>query len=130
MGRSQAFHGEAHACRAVRGGVLAGLPQRKRTQNNLYANRGSQFTSRAFRAALRAISAIQRMLGTGQCYDNARMESFFATLKKEKRYKIDTQQIDVAAVKPIILRRIHYDTLRRIYSPNGGYFHCLFSYFI
>ena len=28
--------------------------------------------------------AIQSMSGTGRCYDSARMESFFATLKKEK----------------------------------------------
>ena len=30
------------------------------------------------------------MSGVGKCYDNARMESFFATLKKEKLYRIDT----------------------------------------
>ena len=54
----------------------------------LRSDRGSQFTSAAFRNALARHSAIQSMSGTGRCYDNARMESFFATLKKEKLYKI------------------------------------------
>ena len=50
----------------------------------LHSDRGSQFTSRKFRAVLKAYDAQQSMSGTGRCYDNARMESFFATLKKEK----------------------------------------------
>ncbi len=34
---------------------------------------------------LKKHGAVQCMSGTGKCYDNARMERFFATLKKEKR---------------------------------------------
>ena len=30
--------------------------------------------------------AVQSMSDVGKCYDNARMESFFATLKKENLY--------------------------------------------
>jgi len=30
--------------------------------------------------------------GTGHCYDNARMESIFATLKKEKLFRIRTER--------------------------------------
>ena len=48
----------------------------------LHSDRGSQFTSQAFRAALRHHKFLQSMSGAGRCYDNARMESFFATLKK------------------------------------------------
>jgi len=44
------------------------------------------------------------MSGTGRCYDNARMESFFATLKKEKLYKINTEHYPMAYVKSIIFR--------------------------
>ncbi|MDC7228507.1 MAG: hypothetical protein PQJ61_17225 [Spirochaetales bacterium] len=29
----------------------------------------------------------------GKCYDNARMESFFVTLKKEKLYKMNTRKM-------------------------------------
>ena len=42
------------------------------------------------------------MSGTGRCYDNARMESFFATLKKEKLYKMDTTKMTVEEVKTVI----------------------------
>ena len=86
-----------------------------------HSDRGSQFTSRAFREELNTRGAIQSMSGTGRCYDNARMESFFATLKKEKLYRIDTRHMGRDAVKSIIFRYIHYYNLRRIYSPNGGW---------
>lgn len=61
------------------------------------------------------------MSGVGRCYDNARMESFFATLKKEKLYQMDTTKMMVAEVKTIIFRYIHYYNLRRIYSTNNGW---------
>lgn len=50
----------------------------------LHSDRGSQFTSSKFRDVLAKRGAVQSMSGVGRCYDNARMESFFATLKKEK----------------------------------------------
>ena len=65
--------------------------------------------------------AIQSMSSTGRCYDNTRMESFFATLKKEKIYKIDTKNMSMAEVTTIVYRFIHYYNRRRIYSTNGGY---------
>lgn len=86
-----------------------------------HSDRGSQFTSKLFRKALKKAKAIQSMSGIGRCYDNARMESFFATLKKEKLYKIDTKNMPMNAVKTIIFRYIHYYNRRRIYSTNGGY---------
>ncbi|HCW80969.1 MAG TPA: hypothetical protein DG942_07715 [Ruminococcaceae bacterium] len=54
---------------------------------------GNQFISITFKNALARYCATQSMSGTMRCYDNARMESFFATLKKEKLYKIQTEQI-------------------------------------
>ena len=59
------------------------------------------------------------MSGTGRCYDNARMESFFATLKKEKLYKIKTELLSMETVKTIIFRYIEvYYNRNRIYTPN------------
>lgn len=87
----------------------------------LHSDRGTQFTSKSFRKALKKTNAVQSMSGTGRCYDNARMESFFATLKKEKLYKIDTKNMLMAEVKTIVYRYIHYYNRRRIYSTNGGY---------
>jgi len=87
----------------------------------LHSGRGSQFTSQAFRETLAKHGAIQSMSGTGRCYDNARMESFFATLKKEELYQINTLQMRIVDVKSIIYRYIHYYNLRRIYSTNDGW---------
>lgn len=87
----------------------------------LHSDRGSQYTSNEFRSALKKRHAKQSMSGTGRCYDNARMESFFATLKKEKLYKLNTAEMTVSEVRSVIYRYIAYYNLRRIYSTNGGY---------
>jgi transposase InsO family protein len=88
----------------------------------LHSDRGSQFTSGDFRVALAKYGAIQSMSGTGRCYDNARMESFFATLKKEKLYHIKTMNLPMETVKSIIWRYIEdYYNHRRIYTTNNGY---------
>lgn len=86
----------------------------------LHSDRGSQYTSAMFRECLKKHGAIQSMSVTGRCYDNARMESFFATLKKEKLYKMDTTKMTTDEVKSVIYRYIHYYNLRRIYTTNGG----------
>ena len=86
----------------------------------VHSDRGSQFTSRKFRAALEQYGAIQSMSGTGRCYDNARMESFFATLKKEKLYPIDTRTLTREEVQRVIFRYISYYNLRRITAVNDG----------
>lgn len=86
----------------------------------LHSDRGSQYTSGIFRKTLKKHDAVQSMSGTGKCYDNARMESFFATLKKEKLYRMDTTKMTVDAVRSVIYRYINYYNLRRIYTTNGG----------
>ena len=74
---------------------IAAFEQSCRRQNAygmiFHSDRGSQYTSGDFRASLVKYGATQSMSGTGRCYDNARMESFFATLKKEKLYRIKTE---------------------------------------
>ena len=61
------------------------------------------------------------MNAVGKCYDNARMESFFATLKKEKLYRIDTTKLKKEEVKKIVWRFVIYCNRRRIttINPNG-----------
>ncbi len=87
----------------------------------LHSDRGSQFTSAAFRASLSKYGAVQSMSGTGKCYDNARMESFFATLKKEKIYRINSKKLLMEQVKSIIFRYIMiYYNRQRIYTANPG----------
>jgi putative transposase len=87
-----------------------------------HSDRGSQFTSYAFRESLARYGAIQSMSGTGRCYDNARMESFFATLKKEKLYRLRTERYPMSYVKTVIFRYVMiYYNRQRIYTanPNG-----------
>ncbi|MNI88142.1 hypothetical protein D3C73_1454070 [compost metagenome] len=49
------------------------------------------------------------------------MESFFATLKKEKLYKMNTEQYPMDDIKSIIFRYIMvYYNRQRIYTSNPG----------
>ena len=48
-----------------------------------HSDRGSQYTSDAYRALLADVGATVSMSRTGNCYDNAVTESFFGTLKGE-----------------------------------------------
>jgi len=48
-----------------------------------HSDRGVQYDSLAYRALLKRHGIVQSMSRRGDCYDNAAMESFFATLKTE-----------------------------------------------
>jgi len=48
-----------------------------------HSDRGSQYCSWEYRQMLEALGMKASMSGTGNCYDNAPMESFWATLKTE-----------------------------------------------
>jgi putative transposase len=48
-----------------------------------HSDRGSQYTSGNYQTLLAQAQIAPSMSGTGSCYDNAMMESFFATLKTE-----------------------------------------------
>lgn len=84
-----------------------------------HSDRGSQYTSLAFRSELSRCGMIQSLSGTGHCFDNARMESFFATLKKEKIYQIAAYKLPREQVKTIIFRYIFiYYNRVRVYTRN------------
>jgi putative transposase len=51
-----------------------------------HSDKGCQYTGRAFQRMLAQHHITVSMSGTGQCYDNAAMESFFHTLKTEHVY--------------------------------------------
>ena len=48
-----------------------------------HSDRGCQYTSQAVREKLQAIGVLQSMSAQGNCYDNARAEAFFSSLKTE-----------------------------------------------
>ena len=60
----------------------------------LHSDQGSPYTSNGYQARLFALGIVVSMSRTGDCYDNAAMESFFSTLKGEcvDRQKFQTRQ--------------------------------------
>ena len=99
--------------------VLA-LDKRYPTQGAvLHSDRGSQYTSEAFRQILKDKGMRQSLSGVHHCYDNARMESFFATLKKELLYRIPTHRMSREEVKmEIFIYVFAYYNRRRVYTAN------------
>lgn len=84
-----------------------------------HSDRGSQYTSEAFKAELKKYGMLQSLSGTGHCFDNCRMESFFATLKKEKIYRIAAYKRTREEVRTIIFRYVYtYYNRVRVYSRN------------
>ena len=61
----------------------------------------------------------QSLSGVAHCYDNARMESFFATLKKELLYRIPTYRMTMEQVKTSVFRYVftYYNQIR-VYTSN------------
>lgn len=85
----------------------------------LHSDRGSQYTSDSFRNELNKNKIKQSLSGVDHCYDNARMESFFATLKKELLYRIPTYRMTREEVKQIIFKYVFtYYNQKRIYTSN------------
>ena len=56
-----------------------------------HSDRGSQYASEAYRKLLKNNEITPSMSRKGNCYDNAYVESFFASLKKEWIYRINYQ---------------------------------------
>lgn len=87
----------------------------------VHSDAGSQYTSEAYKLALGRHHALQSMSDVGKCYDNARMESFFATLKKEKLYRINTKKMTAEQVKSVVFRYVMiYYNRKRISTVNPG----------
>lgn len=81
----------------------------------VHSDRGSQFTSHLFRETLANKGFRQSMGRTGNCFDNARMESFFATLKKDLIYRLPVYKMNRAEVRHYIFEWIetYYNRKRR-----------------
>ena len=89
----------------------------------IHSDRGSQYTSRTYRDAIRQYGIQQSMnRAGGRCHDNARCESMWARMKSELLYdRYDTDKMTTDELRTIIWRYfISYWNNRRICSANGG----------
>ena len=76
-----------------------------------------------YKKILGGFQAIQSMSGADKYNDNARMESWFTTLKKEKIYKFDTAHMTVEEVKKEVWRHTftYYNTARITTVTEDGF---------
>jgi len=78
-----------------------------------HSDRGSQYASRAFQEMLREHGITCSMSRKGNCWDNAMMESFFATLKKERVYHETYATREAARQSVFEYIEFFYNTRRR-----------------
>jgi transposase InsO family protein len=84
IGWSMADHVKAELCIDA---LSMALEQRRPRQGLLHhSDRGVQYACDAYQRLLEKQGIVCSMSRTGNCYDNAAMESFFATLKRECVY--------------------------------------------
>lgn len=83
-----------------------------------HSDRGSQYTSRAYREQLASHGIRQSLSRPRQCWDNAVAESFFATLKEELVYRQSLQT--KAAVRAAIFEYVEvFYNRQRLHSTLG-----------
>jgi putative transposase len=71
----------------VMAAVNMALAQRRPTNVIHHSDRGTQYTSMAFGARCKQMGVRPSMGSTGDAYDNAMCESFFASLLDRRRFK-------------------------------------------
>ena len=83
-----------------------------------HSDRGSQYTSTAFRELLAKHQVRQSLSRPRQCWDNAVAESFFATIKTELIYRVPLPS--VAAARTAVFEYIEaFYNRRRLHSALG-----------
>jgi len=94
--------------------AVAMAVQRQQVEGPLthHSDKGTQYTSLAFTNSLEAHGIAASHGSTGDCYDNARMESFWATLKRELRSIHGTDRFPTRA----LLRAAVFDYIEVFYN--------------
>ncbi len=83
-----------------------------------HSGRGSQYASDHYQRLLEKHGIQCSMSGVGQCWDNAPMESFFASLKKELVHHEDYQTREEAKTSLFEYVEVFYNN-KRIHSSLG-----------
>ena len=90
----------------------------------IHSDRGSQYTSEEYRAAVKKYGIIQSMNSAGgRCHNNARCESMWARMKEELFYSREdkSENYTMRELKTMIWRYyMSYWANRRICTANGG----------
>ena len=74
----------------------------KRLQGMIFhCDIGSQHIGEAIKSVLKSCGITQCFSSTGHCFDNVRMESFWAILKKEKIYRIAAYKLTREQIKKV-----------------------------
>jgi len=84
----------------------------------LHSDRGVQYRSGEYQRALLNHGVIASMSRTGNCWDNAAMESFFARLKVESVHAESFKGLDDAYASVFEYIEVFYNRVRR-HSANG-----------
>jgi putative transposase len=90
--------------------------QRRRPDRRVvhHSDRGAAYTSLAFSQRIRDLELDQSFGSTGDCYDNAAVEAFWATLKRELAWIHNTTSWPNRAE----LRSALFDYIEAFYNPN------------
>lgn len=83
-----------------------------------HSDRGSQYTSKNFKDLLSKYCIVASMSGSGNCYDNAVIESFFHTLKTEHVYFEHYESRDQAKCSIFEYIEVFYNR-KRLHSTLG-----------
>ena len=125
VGWAMADHMETSLClRALEKAIVLRQPPRGLIH---HTDRGSQYTSRAYRSALSAAGMTVSMSRKGNCWDNAVSESFFGTVEQELvRNGTDWQDLRGAEKSVGDFIHSYYNGWRR-HSANGYKSPCAFE---
>jgi len=93
------------------------VARRGRAPRLHHSDRGAQYTSAAYQAALQAHGTSCSMSRPGNCYDNAVVESFFRTLKQDVGVAAWATRRDATAAVTDYIERFY--NARRLHSTLG-----------
>lgn len=103
--------GNNNSTNLVRNAFVSAIASRKPQQLTLHTDRGTPYTSFTMRKLARKNNVAQSFSYPGKPHDNAVMESFFASLKKEELYRVSYQS-EVEFRKSIEKYLSFYNTAR------------------
>ena len=99
--------------------TMALLSRHPRPGLIVHSDRGSQYTSEAFRALLERHALRQSLSRPRQCWDNAVAESFFSTLKQELIHRTPMTTVHTTRTAVFEYIEVFYNR-QRIHSSLGG----------